>query len=84
MVGAENAYADLDVESVRVSLDQVLERQPDVRFVGKLVPHAAGIATRRARAQGGLALEQRFSSYDLAPFTDESTYVVHVLRPVGA
>jgi iron complex transport system substrate-binding protein len=29
MVGAENAYADLDVESVRVSLDQVMERQPD-------------------------------------------------------
>lgn len=30
MVGAENAYADLDVESARVSLDQVLEHQPDV------------------------------------------------------
>jgi iron complex transport system substrate-binding protein len=30
MVGAENAYADLDVESVRVSRDQVVERQPDV------------------------------------------------------
>jgi iron complex transport system substrate-binding protein len=30
IVGAENAYADLDVESVRVSLDQVVERQPDV------------------------------------------------------
>jgi iron complex transport system substrate-binding protein len=30
MLGAENAYADLDVESVRVSVDEVLERQPDV------------------------------------------------------
>lgn len=30
IIGAENAYADMDVESVRVSLDQVLERQPDV------------------------------------------------------
>jgi iron complex transport system substrate-binding protein len=30
MVGAENAYADLDVESVRVSVDDVLQRQPDV------------------------------------------------------
>jgi iron complex transport system substrate-binding protein len=30
IVGAENAYADLDVESVRVSLDQVMQRQPDV------------------------------------------------------
>jgi iron complex transport system substrate-binding protein len=30
LIGAENAYADMDVESVRVSLDQVLERQPDV------------------------------------------------------
>ena len=28
----------------------------------------------------GLVLEQRFSSYDLQPFTDDSTYVVHVLR----
>jgi iron complex transport system substrate-binding protein len=30
MVGAENAYADLDVESVRVSLDEAARRQPDV------------------------------------------------------
>jgi SAM-dependent methyltransferase len=28
----------------------------------------------------GLEVESRFSSYDLRPFTDESTYVVHVLR----
>lgn len=32
----------------------------------------------------GLTLEQRFSSYDLQPFTEESTYVVHVLRPAGS
>jgi iron complex transport system substrate-binding protein len=30
LVGAENAYVDLDVESVRVTLDEVLRRQPDV------------------------------------------------------
>ena len=30
MIGAENAYADLDVESTRVSVAEVLERQPDV------------------------------------------------------
>jgi iron complex transport system substrate-binding protein len=30
LVGAENAYADLDVESVRVSLDEVRMRDPDV------------------------------------------------------
>jgi len=29
-VGAENAYADLEVESVRVSLDEVKVRQPDL------------------------------------------------------
>jgi SAM-dependent methyltransferase len=28
----------------------------------------------------GLRLEARFSSYDLQPFTDESTYAVHMLR----
>jgi 2-polyprenyl-3-methyl-5-hydroxy-6-metoxy-1,4-benzoquinol methylase len=28
----------------------------------------------------GLAVEHRFSSYDLQPFTEDSTYVVHVLR----
>ena len=30
MVGAQNAYADLDVESVRVTLDEVRMRDPDV------------------------------------------------------
>jgi len=30
MAGAENAYADLDVESVRVTLDEAATRQPDV------------------------------------------------------
>jgi len=30
MAGAENAYADLDVESVRVTLDEVGIRQPDL------------------------------------------------------
>jgi iron complex transport system substrate-binding protein len=30
MAGAENAYADLDVESVRISVDQALDHQPDV------------------------------------------------------
>ena len=29
-VGAENAYADLDVESMRLPLDEVVQRQPDV------------------------------------------------------
>src|SRR3954451_12735483 len=28
----------------------------------------------------GLEVESRFASYDLQPFTDDSTYVVHVLR----
>ena len=28
----------------------------------------------------GLLIESRFASYDLRPFTDESDYVVHVLR----
>jgi iron complex transport system substrate-binding protein len=30
LVGADNAYADLDVESVRVPLDEVCRRQPDL------------------------------------------------------
>src|SRR5205814_3441792 len=30
MAGAENAYADLDVESVRVAPDEAIARQPDV------------------------------------------------------
>jgi iron complex transport system substrate-binding protein len=30
LVGADNAYADLDVESVRVPLDEVVRRQPEV------------------------------------------------------
>jgi iron complex transport system substrate-binding protein len=30
LVGADNAYADLDVESVRVTLDEVRSRQPDL------------------------------------------------------
>jgi iron complex transport system substrate-binding protein len=30
MVGADNVYADLDVESVRVSPDEAIARQPDV------------------------------------------------------
>jgi SAM-dependent methyltransferase len=29
----------------------------------------------------GLEVESRFASYDLLPFTDDSEYVVHVLRP---
>ncbi len=32
----------------------------------------------------GLEVEARFSSYDLQPFTDDSDYVVHVLRPARA
>ena len=28
----------------------------------------------------GLAVESRFSSYDVRPFTDASDYAVHVLR----
>ena len=31
-------------------------------------------------ASAGLGVEARFASYDLRPFTDQSTYVVHVLR----
>lgn len=31
-------------------------------------------------AAAGLEVESRFESYDLQPFTDESTYAVHVLR----
>ena len=31
-------------------------------------------------AAAGLAVEARFSTYDLRPFTDASTYAVHVLR----
>jgi SAM-dependent methyltransferase len=31
-------------------------------------------------ASAGLTVESRFASYDLAPFADDSTYVVHVLR----
>jgi SAM-dependent methyltransferase len=31
-------------------------------------------------AAAGLELESRFASYDLRPFTDRSTYAVHVLR----
>jgi len=31
-------------------------------------------------ATAGLELESRFASYDLRPFTDRSTYAVHVLR----
>jgi iron complex transport system substrate-binding protein len=30
LVGAENAYADMDVESVRIGVQQVVERQPDL------------------------------------------------------
>jgi iron complex transport system substrate-binding protein len=30
LVGAENAYADMDVESVRIGLSDVLEHQPDL------------------------------------------------------
>jgi SAM-dependent methyltransferase len=35
-------------------------------------------------AHAGLVVESRFASYDLLPFTDASTYVVHVLRHDGA
>lgn len=31
-------------------------------------------------AASGFAVESRFSTYDLRPFTDESTYAVHVLQ----
>ena len=31
-------------------------------------------------AAAGLTVEARFSTYDLRPFTDQSTYAVHVLR----
>ena len=31
-----------------------------------------------------LVVESRFASYDLQPFTDDSTYVVHVLRHAPA
>lgn len=31
-------------------------------------------------AAAGLAVESRFATYDLRPFTDQSTYAVHVLR----
>jgi SAM-dependent methyltransferase len=37
-----------------------------------------------ADCQGaGLTIESRFASYDLHPFTDDSDYVVHVLRRAG-
>jgi SAM-dependent methyltransferase len=32
----------------------------------------------------GLAIESRFASYDLRPFTGDSDYVVHVLRRAGS
>jgi SAM-dependent methyltransferase len=35
-------------------------------------------------ASVGLEIESRFASYDLRPFTDQSTYAVHVLRHAGA
>ena len=37
-------------------------------------------------SSAGLVVESRFASYDLAPFADDSTYVVHVLRhdPAGS
>lgn len=35
-------------------------------------------------AAGGLEVESRFSSYDLRPFTEDSAYVVHVLRRASA
>jgi hypothetical protein len=31
-------------------------------------------------ASVGLAVESRYASYDLKPFTDASAYAVHVLR----
>ncbi len=34
-------------------------------------------------AAAGLEVESRFASYDLQPFTDDSAYVVHVLRRSG-
>jgi SAM-dependent methyltransferase len=34
-------------------------------------------------AATGLAVESRYATYDLRPFTDESTYAVHVLRHTG-
>jgi len=34
-------------------------------------------------AGAGLEVESRFASYDLRPFTDDSDYVVHVLRRSG-
>jgi SAM-dependent methyltransferase len=34
-------------------------------------------------AAAGLEVESRFASYDLRPFTDDSAYVVHVLRRRG-
>jgi len=34
-------------------------------------------------AAAGLEVESRFASYDLRPFTDDSAYVVHVLRRSG-
>jgi SAM-dependent methyltransferase len=35
-------------------------------------------------AAAGLTVESRFATYDLRPFTDESQYAVHVLRPATA
>jgi SAM-dependent methyltransferase len=35
-------------------------------------------------AAAGLEVESRFASYDLRPFTDDSTYAVHVLRRTTA
>jgi SAM-dependent methyltransferase len=35
-------------------------------------------------ADAGLEVESRFASYDLRPFTDDSSYVVHVLRRAGS
>ncbi len=32
----------------------------------------------------GLAVESRFATYDLLPFTEQSTYAVHVLRHATA
>ena len=66
---------------------------PDGRLlVGFALSGAPAEESRRYPAEefladaeaAGLAVEHRFSSYDLQPFTADSTYVVHVLRHAGS
>jgi iron complex transport system substrate-binding protein len=88
MLGADNVYADLDVESVRVSLEDARQRQPDVAVACwcgvRRLPEVARVL-RRPGWQAVPAFQQgRVAVLSEACFGRPGPRLVHGLHQLAA